>query len=551
MVYLEEMESSFAFADGVTPDNLGKIFIEATGVKGWCQPVAFFSCMLDAEFFGGSFGPRHMVDLGLHIGSTLLIFLFFGMATKAVWPSAVVAGLFAVHPINIASVAWTAHHDTGLTLFFLSSSLAAYFYYAKSPSAIKYLVFFVCFVLAIFSHPRILTFPLLLILLDFWPLSRRRRNIYTRQMSGITRMPPSFRATLHIKEKIPLFCVSFLVVGLAWVGGLHRFSLGGASLFSKLLTTIPAALASYGAYLWRIFLLPGVESNRYMMPYHVSFWQIVASLSALIAISVGVFRLAKKGHGYVVTGWLWFLIAMAPGVMVNAAKHELIADRYAYLGAIGIFIIFAWGIPRAVGAVALRGSLKKISATAIGVLVLVVLMCSARLQAQYWRDDLSLVQHTLAIVPAERIFHEGVGSVFLEHNAIEEAIHHFSMALQATPDSAALHANLGAVFIKIHRPEKAIQYLERAILLDPENAEAHHNMGNALLDVGDCDGAIPHFQQALRFSPSSYQTYNSLATAFLCKGDAAKAIACLKKALSIYPAYDAARNNLGRIVSGY
>jgi len=504
--------------------------------------------MLDAEFFGSAFGPRHMVDLCLHIGSTLMIFLFFTMVTGAVWSSAGVAGLFAIHPINVASVAWTAHHDTGLTLFFLSSCLVAYFYYARSPSIIRYLVCFACFLLALFSHPRVLTFPLLLVLLDFWPLSRT--NSHVRKPHELSEEPVSFRSTLHIKEKIPFFCVSLLMVGLAGIGKLAPLSLGGElpSLKLSLISRIPI---SYGAYLWRIFLFTGVENNRYIMPYSISLWQVIASLAVLIAVSIGAFQSAKKGHRYFAVGWLWFLIAMAPGVLVNAMKSDLVSDRYAYLGAIGIFIIFAWGTPRVLGAMGLNGPSKKISAIVIGCLVFAVLMHNARSQTGYWRNSLSLVRHTLAAVPLERIFHESVGAVFLENNAVEEAIRHFSMALRSTPDSASVHVNISSALIRAHQPETAVQHCKKALLIDPENSEAHHNFGNALLDLGDCDGAVAHFQRALELQPASYQTYNSMAAALLCKGDKEKAVACLKEALSIYPAYETAQKNLSRIMDGY
>ncbi|ABW67255.1 TPR repeat-containing protein [Desulfosudis oleivorans Hxd3] len=548
MVYFEEEEAFIVFADGVTLNNIKKIFIDAATSKNWYQPIALASCMLDAEFLGSAFGPRHMVDLCLHIGSVLMIFLFFRMATGTVWPSAGLAGLFAVHPINVESVAWVGHHDAGLTLFFLSFCLVVYFYYVRSPSITRYLICFACFLLALFSHPRILTFPLLLMLLDFWPLSRINRR--ARKSQVLSNGQVSFTSTLHIREKFPFFCVSLLMVGLGGISELSTFSLSSESLFLEI-SLIPKILVSYGAYLWRIVLFTGVESNRYIMPYSISTWQVVASLMVLVAISICAFRLAKKGHFYFAVGWAWFLIAMAPGALANAATNSLFADRYAYLGAIGIFIIFVWGVPRMLEALGVAGTLKRITVIGLSCLVLAVLMHTARSQAGHWRDSLSLVRHTLAVVPPERISHESVGAVFLENNAIEEAVHHFSMALRSNPDSASVHVNISSALIRACQPERAIYHCKKALLIDPENSEAHHNFGNALLDLGDCDGAIIHFRRALELHSASYQTYNSMAVALLCKGDKKNAVAFLKKALAIYPAYETARKNLDRITGEY
>ncbi len=547
MVHLEEKEVAVVLRDGITRQNLEKIFIESTNLDGYCQPVAFISCMLVMELFGPDPGNRHLVNLFLHLASTLLLFWFFRRASGNFWPSAMVAGLFAAHPINVAPVVWLANHESGLNLFFLTALLVVYSYYVKSRAKISYIVIVFLFLLAMLSHPRVVAFPFLLLLLDYWPLARYRSSRSQPYRPDFSENQRFWKTGFYLKEKAPLFGISALAV----LDGLYRLSVGPVQMGTKI-SLLPAALVSYGAYLGRLFLLPGIYHNRYLMPHPVSGWQVLLSAAVLTMITAGVVYGIKRGYPFLVAGWGWFLVVMAPAVLMDAGKQELFSERYAYLGAVGIFVLIVWGGRSLLQRTIKTARLRRLIAAALGVLLIAALTLSARSYARNWRNSDTLLAYTLDVMPSGRIFHKRAGDVLLENGRLPEAIKHFHLALEQTPEAAAaVHVNLGIAYMKNRELVRAVHHLETALCIEPANANALHNLGNALLTTGKIAEAIVYFRRALEINPASYRTYNSLATAFLNKGEVAKAILCLKQALALQPAYETARKNLKRLEEAY
>ncbi len=525
MVYDEEKDAAVIFQDGLTLRNLNLVFIQSTHFQTLWEPVSFFVCMLDAEFFGNDPGPRHMVNLLLHIASTLLLFLCFQKMTAAFWPSALIAGLFAAHPINIEPVAWLAFHDSVLNLFFVSISLLAYIYYTHTASRRYYLLFVLAFLGAMLACPRIMPFPFLLLFLDYWPLNRHRET-----QSAV----PSFLTGCRIREKLPLFIIAFGFSAVMLVVK-YRYP----EMRSVTIDWLDI-IVSYAAYIVKIFLPPLIIANRYLCPFHPSIWQILLSAGLLLLITVFSVRMAQKGRRYLLVGWLWFLFALAPAVIMNAGKHIIITERYAYLGTIGIFIMIAFSLADLISTNRLR---KAIAVTMAGTLLATFAGISWQ-HTRYWKDSITLLESTIRRVPDDRICHDKAGGIFLQNHHFRKAIDHFQKALRRQPDFPALHLNLGIAFQANKETDKAVRHLKKALALDPRNAMAYHNLGNALFEKGKIKQAIFCYQKALAINPDAYQTYNSLATALASRGDVRKARACLKKAVQIHPGYQSAIKNL-------
>ncbi|MFP4040070.1 MAG: tetratricopeptide repeat protein [Desulfosudaceae bacterium] len=529
MVYDEEKDAAVIFQDGLTVPNLKKVFIESVQFYTLWEPVAFFTSMLGAELFGNDPGPRHMINLFLHIASTLLLFVCFRKMTAAIWPSALVAALFAAHPVNVEAVAWLAFHDSSLNLFFISLSLLAYIQYTRTASRLSYALLIATFLCSMLACPRIMAFPFLLLFLDYWPLDRRpHHSSAARPCRG------KFQINFYLREKIPLFAIAFIYSAIMILVKYRHPDMRSVNI------EYLDILVSYAAYIVKIFLPASITANRYMCPFHPSAWQIIASAGFLLLISGLIMMTAGKNRRYLVVGWLWFLFALAPAVIMNAGKHFIITERYAYLGSIGIFIIIAFGLKDMVAA----RRLNKTTATLIATIMLVFFTVTAWQHTRYWKDSLTLLESTIRRLPEELICHDTAGGIFLENNRIRDAIRHFQTALRRQPESPSLHLNLGIAYQADNALDKSLRHLKKAVSLDPENAKAYHNLGNVLFESGEIDQATDCYKKALRINPEAYQTYNSLATCLARRGEIRKATACLEKALEINPEYRSARENL-------
>lgn len=524
------MEAAGVFHDGVIAGTIPKLIFAISNFQMQWEPVAVLTCALSSELFKGKGpGPKHLINLTLHVCSTLLLFLCFASMTQAVWPSALLAGLFAAHPINVEAVAWLALHDSSLNLFFLSLSLYFYIRYTRRAAISAYLLVIFFYLLALLSSPRIIAFPLLLILLDIWPLSRLRQAPGKPQKIGLHTL-----GRLRIKEKAPM-------LGIALLLGVSTLLMNPSVLLRNRITdffVLDYTLVSYLTYLKRLLLFPGAEHNRFFQPFYPSTVDIIIAAIILIVISVTIFRLAKKNRPYLVVGWLWFLLALGPAVIINSLKHSLIEDHYAYLGAIGIYIMIAFGWREFFAGSSFRKNLGII----LGVSLMLILTVNTRQQTQYWYDTLTLLQHTMAIAPA-RVDHQKAGDALLALGHAESAIPHYKTASLETPTDHQLYNNMGVAMLTVGQMQQAVDSFKRAIALDPAYATAYHNLGDAYLGKGETDKAVASFQKALEIRPSA-QTYNSLAAAFVKKEEPEKAAACLKEALRINPYYENARQNL-------
>lgn len=537
VVLWEETQAIADYHDGFTIENIKRAFGGPStnmAATGW-GPVSFVACMIDAELFGGNPGPRHLVNLLLHAGSAVLLFLVLVQSTRQSWPSGFVALLFAVHPLNVESVAWLAVHDTSLSTFFIMLGLAAYLAYTRQPGLIRYLPVMLCLLLGLMSKPTIVFFPCLLILLDYWPLRRPYWGAPRRIKSAIFATP--------VLEKIPLFFLAFL-----WVVATRFFY--NHSVFAKLeiapvfspssvLSFLPSIPVSYVSYIGKVFYPVRLVPDRLAPPHCSSLSQAAFSLILLAVITGLAFMLARRRHRYALMGWLWFILAMFPGVVMNAAKNAVISDRYAYIGTIGLFIAVVWSVREII----LQFHWKKKVVYVVCVSVIPVFMVMSWHQAQHWQNSTTMLKNAIRLFPDHQTLYAQLGDRFYADGQKPEALAAYFKALQLAPASPPLYNSIGVVQRSMGNIDEAIVSFKKALELGG-GYMAYYNLGNAFLDEGKVHQAIGCFKEALQINPSLPNTHNALAIALAYNGQLDGATYHFEEALKIYPHYSAARENL-------
>jgi Flp pilus assembly protein TadD len=512
------------------------------------HPLTWLSHMLDVQLYGLDPGAHHLTNLLLHIANTLLLFGLLNRMTGALGRSAFVAGLFAVHPLHVESVAWVAERKDVLSTLFWMLTLWAYVEYVKRPDLSqsglrRYAVVLLFFALGLLAKPMLVTLPFVLLLLDFWPLGRIGTGsnpaggveISCDEWSSISRL---------VWEKVPLLVLAVASSIVTFV--VHR---RGAAVIS--LTAVPLqlrvenALVSYVVYIGKM-LWPVHLAVLYPYPRTLPAWWVATAFLFLVGMSVAVIRAGPR-HPYLPVGWFWYLGTMVPVIGLIQVGDQAMADRYTYIPLIGLFIIVAWGVPDLLARWPLRlwkFVLPTISLPAAAVLVILACAIAARGQLEYWEDSTTLWTHTLAVTTRNNIAHNNLGAVLADEGKIGEAIAHYSEALRIKPDYADAHNNLGVALDDQGKVDEAIAHYTEALLIKPTYADAHSNLGIALANQGKIDEAIAQFTEALRINPDSAKAHNNLGVALASQGKLDEAIAHFTEALRIKPDYTDAHNNL-------
>jgi Tfp pilus assembly protein PilF len=480
--------------------------------------------------------------------STVLLFIVFFQTTRKIWQSGFVAALFSIHPLNVEPVAWIALHDHPLSTLFMILGLLAYLHYVKGKTIKAYLVVLFFYIAGLMSKPTNICLPVLLLIFDYWPLQRLLpgQSVSSQPQS---RLFPVKKVLGHkpVIEKLPLFIVSALwLAGSLFFYKLSDFSqlnimpeIGFSSL--SLLWQIPV---SYAAYIVKLFFPIDLLPSRLLPPFYPESWHIIVSSLLLIFITCISFLYARKGHRYFVMGWLWFLVISAPGVFMNAMKHSLVTDRYVYISAIGIFVVFAWGL----GEVLSGLRYKRTAAGSIGIVIIVIFMSLSWAQTKHWQDRITICRQAVKVAPHNSQAYCLLGDALLSQNKNIEALAVYKKAFQLDPDSAFFCHNIGVLNYKLGNTLEAADAFRKALRLMPDYANSHHNLGNLLLDQGRIKAAIDHFEAALKIDPTLFQTHNSLATALLYDGQRDKALSHFQKALLINPSYKTARENIQKVL---
>ncbi|PYL59463.1 MAG: hypothetical protein DMF31_06670 [Verrucomicrobia bacterium] len=518
---------------GVTLAGVAWAF--STFDQGNWHPLTWIAHMMDSQLFGMNAGGHLLVNALIHIANTLLVFWFLFRTTHARWPSALAAALFALHPLHVESVAWAAERKDTLSTFFGLLSLIAYVRYAKGPSIRRYAWVAITLVLGLLAKPMLVTWPFVMLLLDYWPL--RRFDLTPRKEMG-TKLWPLLR------EKFPLFA---LVAASAVITTIAQSHGGAVRTFQDfpIALRLTNALVSYVKYLLLTFW-PNDLGVYY--PYTTSgtpAWQIICAAFLLIGITALCF-FQRKIRPYLVVGWLWFLGALVPVIGIVQVGGQTMADRYFYIPSIGLFIVIAFGLADIAETRRLAPSLS--AAVASGILLALAILTNA--QIHRWSNSFTLFKHTLAVTPPNLIIENNLGSALSRSGLHDEAGAHFEKALQIIPahyDSLLYDTllNMGITRFYQNRLPEAIEYCQSALRLRPDAPKAHDLLGMALAMQGHGEAALDEIRHAAGLAPNDADIQKDLGVTLARLGRIPESIDHFHEALRLNPYNASAHNNLG------
>ena len=526
--------------DGLTWESLVWAFT-TTHANFW-HPLTWISHMLDCQLYGLDPGGHHFTNLLIHIANTLLLFLVLERMTGAIWPSAFVAAMFALHPLHVESVAWVAERKDVLSTFFCVLTMGSYVRYVERPRVSRYMLVLLLFAFGLMAKPMLVTLPFVLLLLDYWPLGRfqfGKPSHDIRAQAQKSGRPNNQRSSFFrlVLEKLPFFALAAVSCIVAFLAQEYGGALRVLSLF-PIEVRIANAVISYASYIGKT-IWPLHLAVFYPHPGTLPMWRIAGACLLLVCISVPVIRAAHRAP-YLTIGWLWYLGTLVPVIgLVQVGDHAM-ADRYTYVPLIGLFIMIAWGSRDILKGWRYRKIVLPIST---GVL-LCASMISTGLQVRHWQNSTTLFEHALDVTADNSMAHTNLGVVLAGQEKLDEAIAHYSQALRIKPDHLEARINMGAALAAQDKLDEAIAHYSSALHIKPNFAGAHYNLGNALAAQGKIADAIAHFQEALRIEPNDAEVNNNLGIALAKQGKTEEAITHFQEALRIKPDYTLARHNL-------
>jgi Tfp pilus assembly protein PilF len=547
------------------------------------HPLTWISHMIDCQLFGTNAGRHLLVNALIHLADTLLIFWLLFRTTHARWPSAMVAALFALHPLHVESVAWASERKDTLSTFFGLLSLIAYVRYTEAPSIRRYAWVAITFALGLLAKPMLVTWPFVMLLLDYWPLDRMSglRSDVKGRKPNISGQPArrsvgggGWSVVLGlVVEKIPLFALAAASAMMTLIAQ----SRGGAvrTLAHEPVTLrLSNALVSYAKYLLLTFW-PNDLAVYY--PFAgIAAWQIIGAAFLLIGITALCFFQSRKHSGYLIVGWLWFLGTLVPVIGLVQVGGQIMADRYFYIPSIGLFIALVFGLAD----IARRWRVAPALSAGIAGAILLVLATLTNAQIQRWRDSFTLFEHTLAVTPPNLRIEYNLGVAFGASDRYDEAAAHFAKALQidpnfydglvlmgvtrahqgrlpeaieyfqaairSQPDTPKAHVQLAHAWWTQNRDQEALEEMRRALQFAPKDADILADFGLALALAGRVPEAIDQLHEALQLNPNSAEAHSNLGLALLASGKARESIPEFETALRLKPELSGAADNLRR-----
>jgi tetratricopeptide (TPR) repeat protein len=523
---------------GLTGSNVAWAFTSGDAAN-W-HPLTWLSLMLDAEIFGNHPEGPHLVNLLFHIANAVLLFLLFHRLTAATLRSALVAALFALHPLHVESVAWIAERKDLLCAFFVLLTLLVYERYArkvagagrrvtgkKSAASLFYSAALVFFALGLMSKPMAVTLPFLLLLLDWWPLNRISN--FGFQISNSEDQRNRFSALKPLLfEKIPFF-------GLGAAACLVTFVVQQKSNAVATLATFPLPVrienvfVSYARYLAKA-VWPATLANPYPHPGHWPGSMVVLSVLLFAGLCVAAFWLARK-LPFLFTGWFWFAGMLVPVIGLVQVGTQSMADRYAYLPVAGLFVIFAWGLVL----LAARWNFSKVPVAFMAFVLLAACAVRTREQLVYWQNDGTLFRHALAVTRNNYTASINLGTWLSKNGQIKEALDQYNAALKMNSADPLVLYDVGNAFASLGNLDEAIRDYRRALQLAPGRPNILNNLGCALMSQNQLPEAITNFEAALKTKPDFAYAHNSLATALFKQGRFEDAAQHFYEALKLAP----------------
>ena len=510
---------------GLSLDSIRWAFT-STHASNW-HPLTWLSLMFDRQIFGSGPTAFHLVNLLLHIVNSILLFIVLNRLTKAFWPSASVAALFALHPLHVESVAWVAERKDVLCTLFWLLTMFAYVRFVEQPTKKRYLAILTAFTLGLMAKPMLVTLPFVLLLLDYWPLNRI--SIKT------------FRNLLL--EKIPLFALTAVSCVVTFLIQKNSGAVSTLRVFSFSSRLINAVI-SYTAYIKKLFAPFNLAIFYPHQGNSLTFQQAALPAITLLIISIIVFSLART-RKYLLVGWLWYLGTLVPVIGLVQVGAQAMADRYTYIPLIGLFIMIAWSVSDISSH---QWKYRKTILAFVSVLLLIFLVLLTRKQVSYWQDSITLFQHTANVTRNNDIAYSNLGVALAEAGYLDDALVCFQEALKIKPNDPEANFNIAETLAKQGKPDEAALWYDKVLKLNPGDAHTYVSLAAAKIQQDKFDEAISLCREGLNYNPKNPQLHSNLGLAFLKMGKIDEALTELETAVKL--GGDAmAYNNLALAVS--
>ncbi len=521
---------------GLTLKNVVWAFTKGYAAN-W-HPLTWISHMVDCEFFGLNAGGHHLINLYIHLANTLLLFFLLKKMTGATWRSAFVAALFALHPLHVESVAWISERKDVLSTFFFLLTLWAYQDYSIKPRLGGYFFVVLWFIMGLMSKPMLVTLPVVLLALDFWPLKRIE---FGRSVSGknlILKVKETLALCRNVVlEKVPLLLLSLASGTITIIAQKNENAISQIHFKIRLLH----AIISYVQYIASM-LFPFHLSVYYPYPKVTHLWQALVCFCMLLFITIAAVR-QKKPRAWFISGWLWYLVTMIPVIGFLQVGNQGRADRYTYLPLIGLFIIISWGG----AAVFKKWPIFKAPLVVSALAVVLTITVLSRYQLHYWQNGLTLFARTLSATKENVLAHINFGAALfnLQGNA-DSALYHLEESVRIHPNYLDKY-DQGLIFGKTKRLNKAVVSISEAIQFDSTHAEAYFSLGEAYKLMENDSAAIRPLIKAVMLKPDYWQAYHCLGVIMYGQDSLDKALSYFNKELAGNPGSWQACHYLGLI----
>jgi tetratricopeptide (TPR) repeat protein len=518
-----------------------------TDIAYW-HPLTWLSHMLDCQLYGLNPGMHHMTNLIFHILNSLLLFLLLKQMTGALWRSAIVAALFALHPINVESVAWVAERKNVLSALFWLLTMLAYVHYSRRFGLWRYLLALLMFILGLMCKPILVTLPFVLLLIDYWPLGRLRfmldkphSNRVKYELKRYDFKRPTF--LFLVLEKIPFFILSAVSVYLSVLSARQHGIIASIDL-TPITLRMANALVSYLVYIGKM-IWPQNLAVFYPYPSQIPIVLTLGAGLTLLSISFLLIWVLRK-NPYMGVGWLWYIGTLLPNIgLVQAGLWPSMADRWAYVPFIGIYIMITWGIAMLMK----RWKIKKSHISAAAITIFLILTAITWFQVHHWANNFTLYKHAINVTVKNHVAHNNLGGALYLKGKTEEATTHFVTALNIMPDYNESLTNLRVSLGANTNIDQAIKKTEKLIKIYPENAGLYYNLGVMFRRKGELDKAIEHYKKALTCHTEFAQAQFDLAFIYSLKKEYEKAIASYRKTIEIRADLFWAYYNISAILS--
>ena len=504
------------------------------------HPLTWLSHMLDCELYRLNPMGHHWTNLMFHMVNTILLFIVLELMTGAIWRSAFVAALFALHPLHVESVAWVSERKDVLSTFFGLLMIFSYYRYVKISSLKNYLLVIIFFSLGLMSKPMLVTFPFVLLLLDFWPLKRfHYKNDYLFQSERTTHYGSKGNYRL-ILEKVPLFIPVVISCVLTFFAQKSEGAVQ-ALLSLSLKNRIENALVSYVNYILKMFW-PSKLAVFYPHPGDTfPAWQIFGAALLISCACFLAIRAAKK-YPYIVIGLFWYLGTLVPVIGLVQVGEQAMADRYTYIPLIGLFIIVAWGVLDLFR----KWHYQKIYLSVFAMIILSAFTARTFFQISHWKNGVTLFEHAIKVTENNHKAHNNLATS-LDSLDLDRAISHFKEALRIHPKYVIALNNLGIALYNKGNYDEAVLYFNKLLDIKPKKTDTRMNLANVLFIQGKSDEAVSHYNEIIKTDSENADVHSNLAYVLFTKGKLNEAVFHYKEAIRINPEHEKAHYNIGDI----